>query len=71
MGGTAGPGTGGSDGGYTIYGGDNRRFGLTHDIKIVGNRISRIYFPAGGFYGPSASFDAQGVDNVWAGNIWD
>lgn len=58
-------------GGYTIYGGDNRRFGLTHDIKIVGNRISRIYFPAGGFYGPSASFDAQGVGNVWAGNIWD
>lgn len=58
-------------GGYTIYGGDNRRFGLTHDIKIVGNRISRVYFPAGGFYGPSASFDDQGVGNVWAGNVWD
>jgi hypothetical protein len=58
-------------GGYTIYGGDNRRFGLTHDIKIVGNRISRVYFPAGGFYGPVAYFDSQGVGNVLAGNIWD
>ena len=58
-------------GGYTIYGGDNRRFGVTHDIQIVGNRISKVYFPAGGFYGPITSFDSQGVDNVWAGNVWD
>lgn len=50
---------------------DNRRFGLTHDIKIVGNRISKVYFPAGGSYGPSAYSDSQGVGNVWAGNIWD
>jgi hypothetical protein len=58
-------------GGYTIYGGDNQRFGVTHDIKIIGNRISRVYFPTGGSFGPEASFDSQGVGNVWSGNIWD
>jgi hypothetical protein len=58
-------------GGYAIYGGDNRRFGVTHDIKIVGNRFSKIYFPTGGYYGPLAAFDNQGAGNVWANNTWD
>lgn len=58
-------------GGYTIYGGDNRRFGVTHDIQIVGNRISRVFFPSGGHFGPLASFDHQGVGNLWADNVWD
>ena len=58
-------------GGYTIYAGDNRRFGVTHDIKIVRNRISKLYFPTGGSYGPLAAFDSQGAGNEWALNVWD
>ena len=57
-------------GGYTIYGG-NGSFGATHDIQIIGNRISRIYFPMGGSYGPIAHFDSQGPANLWTGNFWD
>ncbi len=58
-------------GGYTIYAGDNRRFGVTHDIQVTDNRISRLYYPTGGYYGPVADFDSQGVGNTWSGNIWD
>ncbi len=58
-------------GGYTIYAGDNRRFGVTHDIKIIGNRISKLYFPTGGSYGPLSAFDPQGAGNEWARNVWD
>lgn len=58
-------------GGYVIYGGDNQRFGVTHDIKIIGNRFSKIYFPTGGYYGPLAAFDNQGVGNAWTDNTWD
>ena len=58
-------------GGYTVYGGDNQRFGVTHDIAITGNRFSKVYFPAGGSFGPLASFDERGTGNVWSGNIWD
>ncbi len=58
-------------GGYTLYGGDNQRFGVTHDITVIGNRFSRIYFATGGSYGPVASFDAQGKGNSWSGNFWD
>ncbi len=57
-------------GGYTIYGGDGS-FGRTHDIRIVGNRISRLYFPSGGSYGPVAHFDDSGDGNTWTGNVWD
>jgi Right handed beta helix region len=57
-------------GGYTIYGGGGS-FGRTHDIRIVGNRISRLYFPSGGSYGPLAYFDDLGDGNTWSGNVWD
>lgn len=58
-------------GGYTIYAGDDRRFGVTYEIKIIGNRISKLYFPTGGAFGPLATFDPQGAGNEWAQNIWD
>jgi hypothetical protein len=58
-------------GGYTIYGGANERFGKTYNIKVTNNRISTIYYPNGGSYGPVAYFDSNGVGNEWSGNIWD
>ncbi|GAB3772271.1 hypothetical protein GCM10027600_31740 [Nocardioides ginsengisegetis] len=57
-------------GGYTIYGGANPGLGATaRDIRVTDNRIARIFFPNGGYYGPVAAWAADG--NVWEGNIWD
>ncbi len=58
-------------GGYTIYGGDNERYGKTSNIKITNNRFSRIYYPNGGSYGPIAAFDPSGAGNLASGNYWD
>lgn len=58
-------------GGYTIYGGANAGGQPTSNIKITNNRISRIYFPNGGAFGPLAAFDASGPGNVFSGNVWD
>lgn len=58
-------------GGYTIYGGANP--GLeshTALISVVGNRISRLYFPNGGLFGPGAAW-FEGNGNVWVDNVWD
>lgn len=55
-------------GGYTIYGGEKSGAPPAHDIKIFNNRISTIYFPHGGYYGPVAYFNASGPGNLWSGN---
>ncbi|WP_159085807.1 hypothetical protein [Aeromicrobium chenweiae] len=57
-------------GGYTIYGGDGAK-GTSHDIVITNNRISRLFYPRGGYYGAVAAFDPSGPGNVWSGNVWD
>lgn len=57
-------------GGYVIYGG-YKEGSETFDIKIVGNRISRMYFPNGGFYGPATAFAPGGPGNIWLDNVWD
>lgn len=57
-------------GGYVIYGGSGDK-GQTSNIKIVDNRISTIFFPNGGSYGPLAHFDPNAPGNVWSGNVWD
>ena len=57
-------------GGYTIYGGGGG-YGTATNIKITNNRISRLYFPNGGSYGPLAHFDWSGSGNEWSGNVWD
>jgi len=56
-------------GGYTIYGGEGSK-GPASNIIIENNRISDLFYPAGGFYGPLAYF-APGDGNVWSGNVWD
>jgi Domain of unknown function (DUF4082) len=58
-------------GGYSIYGGDNQRFGKTSNIKITNNRFSTLYYSKGGYYGPIAAFDPTGSGNVASGNYWD
>jgi Domain of unknown function (DUF4082) len=58
-------------GGYTIYGGANPGGQQTSDIRITNNRISRLYFPKGGWYGYATAFDSLGPGNVWSGNTWD
>jgi hypothetical protein len=56
-------------GGYTIYGGDGS-IGQSYNIKVTNNRISTMYFPNGGQWGPVAYFDDQGPGNTWSGNTW-
>jgi hypothetical protein len=58
-------------GGYTIYGGDGRQFGLTSNIKITNNRFSTIYYPKGGYFDAVAYFDPNGSGNLASGNYWD
>jgi hypothetical protein len=58
-------------GGYTIYGGDNERYGKTYNIQITNNRFSKLYYANGGYYGPIAAFDPSGVGNLLSGNYWD
>jgi hypothetical protein len=58
-------------GDYVIYGGQNAGGVTATNIRITDNRISRIYHPNGGYYGPLADFDASKPGNVWSGNIWD
>jgi hypothetical protein len=36
--------------------------------SVIANRISRIYFPNGGYYGVAAYFAAN---TAWSGNVWD
>jgi hypothetical protein len=57
-------------GGYAIYGGDDPGHPAASHIVIVGNQISRIYYPKGGFYGPVADFATSAPGNVWSGNTW-
>jgi hypothetical protein len=58
-------------GAYSIYGGQNKGGAATYNIQITNNRISTIYFPKGGFWGPLAAWNASGAGNVYSGNIWD
>jgi hypothetical protein len=58
-------------GDYVIYGGANAgRESTATNIVITGNRISKLYFPNGGLYGPLAAYNPGGGD-VWADNVWD
>ena len=58
-------------GGYTIYGGANPGGSKTSNIRITNNRVSNLYFPQGGSYGPVTAFDGSGPGNAWSGNVWD
>jgi hypothetical protein len=57
-------------GGYVIYGGDGGK-GKATNIKITNNRISRMYYPKGGYWGWLAAFTASNSGNVLSGNVWD
>lgn len=57
-------------GGYVIYAGGGD-FGPSYGIKIINNRISPVYYPDGGAFGPHANFEPDGEGNEWSGNIWD
>jgi hypothetical protein len=57
-------------GGYVFYGG-NGGYSETHDIRFVNNRLSRIFYNKGGYWGTAASFDVHNPGNEWSGNFWD
>jgi Right handed beta helix region len=55
-------------GGYAIYGGEGAQ--PASNIVIEDNRISTLFYPDGGLWGPVAYF-SMGHGNVWSGNVWD
>lgn len=58
-------------GGYTIYAGANAgKESTATNIHVTNNRISRMYYPNGGSYGPLAAYNPAG-GNTLTGNIWD
>jgi hypothetical protein len=58
-------------GSYAIYGGQNSGGPAASGIRITRNRISRIYFARGGYWGAVTAFNPAGRGNVWARNVWD
>jgi hypothetical protein len=58
-------------GSYPIYAGQNVGGTATSGIVVTNNRISTMYFPGGGQYGPVSGFNASGTGNTWSGNVWD
>jgi hypothetical protein len=57
-------------GGYTIYGGGDGYGDPTSNIVITNNRISTMFYPLGGIWGPVIYF-SPGNGNEWWNNIWD
>ena len=57
-------------GGYVVYGGNGEK-AETHDIRFINNRISRVFYSEGGYWGLVASFDSHNPGNEWSGNFWD
>jgi hypothetical protein len=57
-------------GGYTIYGGGNGSGSGSSNVRITNNKISTMFYPTGGYYGPEAYFDTLSPGNVWSGNTW-
>lgn len=58
-------------GSYSIYGGQNTGAPTAHNIRLVNNRFSRVFFPNGGVFGPVGAFDEGAPGNVFKGNVWD
>jgi hypothetical protein len=55
-------------GGYALYGGANSDGSGVSSETVTGNRFSRLYYPDGGYYGPTA-YMPDGY--AWSGNVWD
>jgi hypothetical protein len=51
-------------GGYTLYAAGS-------NIKVIGNRFSKIIWPKGGYWGPVTYYNPGAPGNVWSDNIWD
>jgi hypothetical protein len=57
-------------GGYTIYGGESGYDQSAYNIVIANNRISTMFYPLGGIWGPVVYF-SPGDGNEWYNNVWD
>lgn len=58
-------------GDYALYAGANPGGARTSNIRVIGNRFSRIYYAHSGFFGPYTAYDEHAPGNKWSGNIWD
>ena len=57
-------------GGYCVYGGTGEK-GPTSNIRFLGNRFSKRFWPSCGSFGVVASFSLADAGNRWEGNYWD
>jgi hypothetical protein len=56
-------------GAYSLYGGASG-LAIPVNIVITNNRFAGLYYPHGGYYGPTA-YVASGSGDIWSGNFWD
>jgi hypothetical protein len=57
-------------GGYTIYAGAGPGKAATSGIVVRDNRIARLFYSRGGYFGPGTAY-SSGAGNEWSGNVWD
>jgi hypothetical protein len=53
-------------GGWSVYGGGD----TATNVVFTNNRFSRSFYTSGGYYGPVAYFNSNGLGNVWSNNRW-
>jgi hypothetical protein len=58
-------------GDYPIYAGQNTGDAATSNIQVTGNRISTLYYPQGGQFGPVDDYNPAGIGDTWTANMWD
>jgi hypothetical protein len=60
--------------GNTLAGGATALVGAqhasSHDIKVLNNRFSRMYYPTCGSNAPVSAYDPAEPGNQWSGNVW-
>jgi hypothetical protein len=42
----------------------------SHDVRVLDNTFSRLYYPTCGSLAPVRSFDLTEPGNQWSGNVW-
>ena len=46
------------------------RHPASHDIKVLNNRFSRMYYATCGSTAPVRDYDPAEPGNEWSGNVW-
>jgi hypothetical protein len=58
-------------GGWSVSAGGGNAALPTSNVRFLGNRFGKKFFPRCGVYGPLENFEAGNPGNVWEANVWD